>query len=274
MDEVWFTEQQTADLRWSSRVRAVLHRARSPYQEVLVLETASHGRLLALDGLVQTTEADEHCYHEMLVHVAATAHPAPARALVIGGGDGGTVRELLRHPGIAAVDLCEIDAEVVEAARRFFPGLAGALADPRVTVHIADGIAFVAQRTAAYDLIFVDSSEPVGPGEGLFTPAFYRALAAALRPGGIAVAQSESPFYNLDVLRRVRTGMAAAFPQVRTYLGPGPTYPSGTWSYTAGSLGPDPTRPVRPAPPGLRFYTPAVHAAAFALPAFLAEALA
>jgi spermidine synthase len=141
-------------------------------------------------------------------------------------------------------------------------------------VRIADGIAFVAGRPGAYDLIYVDSSEPVGPGEGLFTPAFYRTVAAALRPGGMAVAQSESPFYNLDVLRRVRTAMAAAFADVRTYLGPVPSYPSGTWSYTVGSLGPDPSLPARPAPSGLRHYTPEVHRAAFALPAFLREALA
>lgn len=274
MDEIWFTEQQTPDVRWSARVTGVLHRRRSAYQDVLVVDTAAHGRLLALDGFVQTTDADEHCYHEMLGHVAACSHAKPERALVIGGGDGGLVRELLRHASIRAVDLCEIDGEVVSVARRFFPAMAASLDDPRVKVHVADGIAFVAGVRAEYDLIYVDSSEPVGPGEGLFTPAFYRRVAAALRPGGVAVAQSESPFYNVDVLRRVRTGMAAAFPRVATYLGPVPTYPSGTWSYTAGSTGPDPSEPVRAAPSGLRYYTPAVHRAAFALPAFLQEALA
>jgi spermidine synthase len=274
MDEIWFSEQQTDHLRWSVRLRGILHRGRSAHQDVVVVETAGHGRLLALDGFVQTTELDEHCYHEMLGHVAACSHPDPVRALVIGGGDGGLVREILRHPGIRSVELCEIDEEVVAVARRFFPALAGSLDDPRVRVRIADGIAFVAAERQAYDLIYVDSSEPVGPGEGLFTPAFYRTVAAALRPGGMAVAQSESPFYNLDVLRRVRHGMAAAFPRVATYLGPVPSYPSGTWSYTVGSLGPDPAVPARPAPPGLRFYTPEVHRAAFALPAFLREALA
>ncbi len=271
-DEIWFTEQQTEDLRLGVRVSGVLHRARSAFQDVVVVDTPSHGHLLALDGFVQTTDLDEHCYHEMLAHVAASSHDMPRRALVIGGGDGGLVRELLRH-GLA-VDLCEIDEAVVTASRRYFPALAGSLDDPRVTVHIADGIAFVAQQRQAFDLIYIDSSEPVGPGEGLFVPAFYRTAAAALRPGGMVVAQSESPFYNLDVLRRVRAGMAAGFPDVRTYLGPVPTYPSGTWSYTVASLGPDPSAPVRPAPAGLRFYTPDVHRAAFALPAFLREALA
>lgn len=271
-DEIWFTEQQTEHLRWSARVSGVLHRARSAFQDVVVVDTPAHGRLLALDGFVQTTDMDEHCYHEMLGHVAASAHPSPRRALVIGGGDGGLVRELLRHD--LTVDLCEIDEAVVDAARRFFPRLSAGLDDPRVSVHIADGIAFVAGRRAVYDLIYIDSSEPVGPGQGLFTPAFYRTVAGALCPGGMAVAQSESPFYNLDVLRRVRTGMAAGFPDVRTYLGPVPTYPSGTWSYTVGSLGPDPSAPARPAPGGLRFYTGEVHRGAFALPAFLREALA
>ena len=270
MDEIWFTEQQTDHLRLGFRVGTVLHRARSRFQDVVVVETPSHGRLLALDGFVQTTDMDEHCYHEMLIHVAACSHPRPERALIIGGGDGGAAREALRHCG--AVDLCEIDGEVVDVAKRFFPALSGTL--DKVNVHIADGIEFVAKRHQAYDLIYIDSSEPVGPGEGLFTPAFYRTVAAALRPGGMAVAQSESPFYNLDVLRRVRTGMAAGFPQVATYLGPVPTYPSGTWSYTVGSLGPDPSLAARAAPVGLRFYTPAVHTAAFALPAFLQEALA
>jgi spermidine synthase len=270
MDEIWFTEQQTPGLRLSLRLSRVLHSSRSQFQDIVVIDTPSHGRLLALDGFVQTTDLDEHCYHEMLIHVAACSHPQPERALIIGGGDGGAAREALRH--CPQVDLCEIDGEVVEVAKRHFPALAGSL--ERVNVHIADGIEFVARQRQAYDLIYIDSSEPVGPGEGLFTPAFYRTVAAALRPGGMAVAQSESPFYNLDVLRRVRTGMAAGFPRVATYLGPVPTYPSGTWSYTAGSLGPDPSVPMRPAPAGLRFYTPEVHRAAFALPAFLQEALA
>jgi spermidine synthase len=273
--DVWFTERQTEDLALSLRLEETLWRTSTPYQELLVARTRAFGRMLVLDGTVQLTERDEFFYHEMLVHVPLAAHPSPRRVLVIGGGDGGTVREVLRHPGIEGVDLVEIDAAVTEAARRFLPDLAGALADPRVTVRHVDGIAFVrAASDASYDVVLVDSTDPVGAAQGLFDEAFYRDVARVVGPSGILTAQSESPLLHLGLIARMAHGMRAAFGHARLYLTPVPTYPSGLWSFLAASASVDVTRPRSvPALTGTRYYTAAMHEAAFVLPPFVTESL-
>jgi spermidine synthase len=273
--DLWFTERQTPDLALSLRVVRTLWRETTPYQELLVAETASFGRLLALGGTVQLTERDEFFYHEMLAHVPLAAHRAPRRVLVIGGGDGGTVREILRHPGIEHVDLVEIDAAVVRAGRDYFPSLSAALDDPRVRVHVGDGIAFAAAAGAGdYDVVLVDSTDPVGPAVGLFEAPFFRSLARLVGPQGIVAAQSESPLLHGDLIAATARAMAEAFARVSLYLCPVPTYPSGQWSFLVATQGADPSRP-RPgvSPAGTRYYTPAVHAAAFQLPPYAAAHL-
>ncbi|CAB1130236.1 spermidine synthase; polyamine metabolism [Candidatus Hydrogenisulfobacillus filiaventi] len=268
---VWVTEWQTPDVGLSLKVKAVLWQERTPYQELAVVDTEAYGRVLLLDGAIQTTDRDEYVYHEMITHVPLTVHPHPRRVAVIGGGDGGTIREILKHPEVEEVHLVEIDERVVEASRRFFPRIAEKLDDPRVHLHFTDGIAWV-RDARNFDVILVDSTDPVGPAEGLFTPAFYASLAAALGPDGIATVQSESPFLQADLIRRIHTGMRASFAGVYLYLANVPTYPSGLWSFTLGSKGPDPGA-ARPGPAGMatRYWSPEVQAAAFRLPVFVQE---
>jgi spermidine synthase len=270
--ELWFCERQTPHVGLLLGVKATLHRERTPYQELCVVDTFQYGRMLTLDGAVMTTEADEFVYHEMIALVPMHTHPRPRRVLVVGGGDGGVVREVLKHPAVERVDLVEIDEAVVRVSREFLPGIACALGDPRCHINIADGIEFVGRQNAAYDVIIVDSTDPVGPAVGLFSPRFHESVRRALAPGGVFVAQTESPVVHLAVVESSLRSVAAIFPLARLYLAPVPTYPGGLWSFTLGSLGPDPL--AVPAdhwrPEKTRFWTPDVHRAAFALPAYIA----
>jgi spermidine synthase len=261
-------------------VERVLFQERSPYQEVAVLQTDAFGRLLTLDGVVMLSEHDEFVYHEMIAHPALAVLGDPKRVLIVGGGDGGTAREVLRHGSVESLDLVEIDGLVVEAAKRFFPHLSSSFADPRLQLHLADGVAFVKAAAAeTYDLIIVDSTDPIGIGEGLFTRDFYAACAAALKGHGLLVVQSESPFdpTQAHVVREVRALFETLLPCARTYLACIPTYPLGLWSFTVGAKTPttleEPAGEPLPFADALRYYTPAVHRAAFALPAFVTRLL-
>ena len=271
--QIWFTEDQTDHLRISVRVRQVLRHERSPYQELMVLDTHEFGRMLVLDDVIQTTERDEFTYHEMMAHVPLFAHPQPRRVLVIGGGDGGVLREVLRHPTVEAAHLAEIDRRVVEAARECLPGIHN-FDDPRAQVFFTDGIRHVEEHPDTYDVIIVDSTDPVGPAVALFDEPFHRAVFRALRDGGIFVQQSESPFFNQELIRRVQASLRRVFPVSGLYWGVVPTYPGGFWTYSIATKGPDPSRPdeERWQQAGLvtRYYTPAVHRAAFILPPFVA----
>lgn len=274
--ELWFTERQTRHVGLSLQVRSVLHQERTPYQELAVVDTPAYGRVLLLDGMVQTTEGDEFFYHEMLVHVGLFTHPNPRKVAVIGGGDGGAVREALKHPEVEEVTLVEIDERVVAAARTYLPALSGALADPRVRIVFEDGIRHVAEHPGAYDCVLVDSTEPVGAAVGLFSESFYRSAAAALREDGVFVAQTESPLFNADLIRQAFGGVRASFPLARLYLCHVPTYPSGMWSFTLGSKGPDPLQASeeRMRAVQTRYFRPALQKAAFELPAFVQELVA
>lgn len=271
--EVWFTENQTPSVRLGLKVDSILHQETTPYQELVVAETAAYGRMLVLDGAIQTTTVDEFVYHEMITHVPLMMHPNPRTVGIIGGGDGGAVREALKHPSVEAVHLIEIDAQVVAAAKRYFPEISVELDNPRAHVHCTDGIQWV-REARNFDVIVVDSTDPVGPATGLFQPEFYQSVARALGADGIMVAQSESPFLEPDVIQMVVRGMRTAFPIVRLYLAAIPTYPSGFWSFTLGSKGPLPG----PADSGratfsTRYWTLGVHEAAFQLPKFVEDLL-
>ncbi|MEW5933056.1 MAG: polyamine aminopropyltransferase [Bacillota bacterium] len=272
-----FEEEQAPGLWLTYGVRSVLRQEKTAYQELAVVETETFGRTLILDGAVQTTERDEFFYHEMITHVPMFSHPRPRRVLVVGGGDGGVVREVLKHPTVERVDLVEIDARVLEATRELMPRLAAALADPRVNLVVQDGVEFVAACEEAYDVAVVDSTDPVGPAAGLYRPEFYASLARVLYPGGLFTCQVESPVFCPDVLVRARGTVGEYFPVARIYWGPVPTYPAGWWGFVVGSHGPDPSRP----PDGdrtegitTRYYTRETHRAAFALPRYLQEMLA
>lgn len=266
-------------------VEEVLFSERSEYQHVQVLETDLVGRILTLDGLVMLTELDEFVYHEMIAHPALCLHEAPARVLIVGGGDGGTAREVLRHAAVEQVDLVEIDRLVIETARTYFPEVSSGFNDPRLQVHVADGVQFVeGAAPGSYDLVLVDSTDPISFAESLFGKDFYRACRRILTDKGLLVAQTESPFDPLFQvsLQRAYASLRELFPEAHVYLATIPTYPMSLWSFTMATKG---LRPVKdfseeqaaerlaPFKDALRYYNPEVHRAAFALPAFVKRLL-
>ncbi len=266
----WITESG-AGFGVTIETEELLYSAQSPFQKIEIYRTSNLGRMLVLDGVIQLTEFDEFAYQEMLAHVPAFAHPEPRSALIIGGGDGGVARELAKHPSIETIDLCEIDEMVVAAARKYLPFIACGFDDPRVRVHIGDGAEFVAARKSAYDLVIVDSSDPIGPNESLFNDDFYRHVKRALKPGGIAAAQAESYYLYPQVATRL-TGIFQRVFGNTAYSGMlVPSYPGGAiGACVAAADGRDVRRPARRPAPGtaLKYYTPAVHEASFVLPVF------
>lgn len=216
---------------------ALLHEERSSFQLVQVYDNPAFGRLLVLDGLTQTSERDEFCYHEMLVHPPLLFHPSPRSVLVIGGGDGGTLRHVLMHPSVERALMIEIDERVTAVCRELMPALGGdAFDDPRADVRFDDGIAFVRDTTETFDAIIIDSSDPVGPGEGLFTAAFYGDARARLNPGGVLCAQAGGVVFADGEYDRCFRSALPSFPDARLYLGNVPIYPGGTWSYLLGGV--------------------------------------
>ncbi|MEX2355527.1 MAG: polyamine aminopropyltransferase [Thermaerobacterales bacterium] len=274
--KVWFSEDQTPDMRLSLRVTAVLHHEQSPYQEILVVDTPQFGRALILDNALQTSVVEEFVYHEMIAHVPLFGHPCPRKVLVIGGGDGGALREVLKHSTVEEARLVEIDERVVAVAQKFLPETSSCMADPRARVMITDGIRHVAESEAEYDVIIVDSTDPIGPAVPLFGDEFHRSAARALRPGGIFVQQSESPFFHQDLIRRVQRSLRGAFPWAGLYAANVPLYPGGLWTFSIAAAEPVPARAPteRVRERGYqnfhtRYYSPAVHEAAFVLPPFV-----
>jgi len=273
--ELWFTERQTDAVGLTCKVLRTLHSEQTPYQRLDVIETAQFGRVLLLDGMVQTTDADEFVYHEMITHVALQTHPAPKRVAIVGGGDGGAVREALKYPSVEEVKLIEIDERVVWASKTFFPEISRGLGDARVETLFVDGIRHIHENRSRYDVIIVDSTEPVGPAVGLFGQEFYSACRDSLTDGGILVAQTESPFYNQELLRGAFQRVKSTFPLARLYLASIPTYPSGLWSFTIASKGADPLA-AHPDLSGIetRYYTEQLHHRAFVLPRFVQDLIA
>jgi spermidine synthase len=255
-------------------VKDVLYEGRSRFQRIEIIRNKDYGRVLLLDGLVQTTERDEFYYHEMLVHPAMCSHPRPDRVLIIGGGDGGALREVLKHP-VRKAWLVEIDGKVIEACREHFPWLKATFRDARAELVVADGNVFIDKVRERFDVILVDSSDPVGPSTVLHQEGFYRKLKAKLNPGGIIAAQAGSLMLHLDSHARKSVFLKRIFRHSPLYLGPVPTYPVGMWCYNFLSDRVDPAE-VRTlyVPEGLRYFNPDVYRAAFALPNFLAERLA
>ncbi|MEQ8201416.1 MAG: polyamine aminopropyltransferase [Syntrophomonadaceae bacterium] len=271
--DLWVTEYQTPALGFSCKINSTLRVEQTPYQHLAVVDTQQFGRMLLLDGMVMTTDADEYVYHEMIMNVALNSHPAPENVLIIGGGDGGALREAVRHPLVKKATLVEIDARVIEASREFFPQLSCAFDHPKAQVIVEDGVKYVQDHIGEFDIIAVDSTEPVGPAIALFSNEFYRGCEAALQKDGMLVVQSESPFFNRDVIEMAYAGISQYFPVTKLYLASIPTYPSGLWSFTIGSKSHDPERPLS-ADYELKYYNPEVHRAAFMLPGMTREILA
>lgn len=264
--DLWFTEKHKLGFGLTCSVKRTLVNERTPYQTLTVLDTCAFGNMLLLDGVVQTTVFDEFVYHEMIAHPALCTHPEPKRALVVGGGDGGTVREVLRHPSVESVELCEIDRRVVEVCTEHLKETSCGLTDPRVTVVYEDGIEYVKRFKAKYHCVIVDSPDPVGPATGLFAADFYRGVHESLTDDGVFATQTESPFTDGDLIRKVTRDFAAVFPICGFYTACVPTYPTGLWSFMMGSKRYHPVRNARrsEALSDCRYYTYDLHRAMFA----------
>ncbi len=278
--ELWFTEPHTKNVRFSMKVDRQIYSGKSEFQRIDIFDSLEFGRVLVLDGYTMLTEKDEFMYHEMIVHVPLCAHPNARKALVIGGGDGGSVRELVRYKDLDHIDLVEIDEEVVDACRKYLPQTAGKLDDPRVRIHYEDGLKFIRHHEDEYDVIIVDSTDPFGPGEGLFTREFYGNCFRALKEDGIMVNQHESPFYQetAHAMQRAHKRIVNSFPLARVYQVHIPTYPSGHWLFGFASKKYHPVKGVdwaRWESLGIktRYYNTKLHAASFALPTYVEDIL-
>ncbi len=269
--ELWFSEYQTKNVKLSFRVKDVLYTKQSEYQYISVFETEDFGRILALDDVVMLTTKDEFVYHEMISHVPLLTHGNVSRALVIGGGDGGTVRELLKHP-IKEVNLVEIDQEVIEASKKYFPSVSSGLSDPRVKIFFEDGIEFI-KKNKGYDVIIIDSPDPIGPAVGLFSGEFYKNVFEALNENGIMVAQTETPILFGDLIKRLYKDMSSVFPYTNLYSAVIPTYPGAFWTFTMGSKTINPISREISATPVLKtkYYIRELHRSYFILPPFVKD---
>lgn len=278
--EFWFSEAHTPNVKLSIRVDRQLYSGQSDFQRIDVFESTEFGRFLTLDGYMMLTEKDEFIYHEMITHVPMAVHPTARQVLVIGAGDGGVIRELARYPDVEAIDMVEIDRQVVEVCREFLPKTACSLDDSRVHIFYEDGLKFIRRCEDAYDLIIVDSTDPFGPGEGLFTKEFYGSCYKALHADGILVNQHESPFYEEDALatQRAHKRIIQSFPFSRVYQAHIPTYPSGHWLFGFSTKKYHPLKDLDEArwnAYGLKcqYYTTTLHKGAFYLPAYVEELL-
>ncbi|MCB0278076.1 MAG: polyamine aminopropyltransferase, partial [Calditrichaeota bacterium] len=273
--ELWYNEHYPhVDAKLSLKIKDVLYTGKSEFQTLEVLDTVGFGKVLLLDGLIMLTERDEFVYHEMISHVPVNVHPNPQKILVIGAGDGGTITEVLKHPEVQELDLVEIDKLVSDVSRDHFPQFADAFNDPRLTCHWQDGIKFVAKAEKQYDIIIIDSTDPIGPGEGLFTTKFYQNCFEILSNNGILVNQSESPQYTPAIVKSIHKKLSAIFPVFAMYQAFIPTYPSGHWMFSFASKNLDPIKDQKPnrwieKKIKTKYYNPSVHAAAFALPNFV-----
>lgn len=271
--ELWFTEKQTPVFGITAKIRETLVTEKTEYQDLAMLDTEEFGRMLVLDGMVMTTIKDEFVYHEMVAHPALFTHPNPKRVLVVGGGDGGVIREVIKHPEVEQAVLVEIDGKVIEYSKKYLPEIAGELDNPRVDVQVADGYMHIIESKNQYDVIMVDSTEPVGPAAPLFERGFYQGIYEALKDDGIFVAQTDNPWFKADLIQKVNKDVKEIFPIVRVYGANIPTYPSGLWTFTMGSKVYDPLQVDETNIPELdtKYYTPCLHKAAFVLPKFVED---
>ncbi|KAK9751018.1 hypothetical protein RND81_02G236500 [Saponaria officinalis] len=266
----------------SLKVEKILFQGKSKYQNVMVFQSATYGKVLVLDGVIQLTERDECAYQEMITHLPLCSIPNPKRVLVIGGGDGGVLREVARHSSVEHIDICEIDEMVVTVSKEFFPEVAVGYDDPRVNLHIGDGVAFLkAAPEGSYDAVIVDSSDPIGPAQELFEKPFFESVAKALRPGGVVCTQAESIWLHMHIIEDIVSNCRQIFKGSVNYAWTTvPTYPSGVIGFMLCSTeGPavDFKNPVNPidksedqanAKSPLKFYNSEIHSAAFCLPSF------
>lgn len=279
--ENWFVEEEKNALKFSYKFKEILYTCKSKYQEISILDTVEYGRMLTIDNVVMTTECDEFVYHEMISHIPVCLHggSGPKKVLIIGGGDGGVIRELLRHDDIEKIILCEIDEKVIEVSRKYLPQISSSLDDKRVKINIGDGIDYIKNhRPNDIDIIIVDSTDPIGPGEVLFSPNFYEGVKRALKKDGLMVAQTESPWREKEFFQKIQTNISKAFPYLKPYLATVPTYPRSLWSWTLASsqkidLNNFNKKKLIKIEGDLNYLNTEIFSASFALPTFLKKTL-
>ncbi|SFJ75350.1 polyamine aminopropyltransferase [Thermoflavimicrobium dichotomicum] len=231
----WLVEDEAENLKINYRINEVVYQERSPFQHVMVVDSPVFGRMLVLDGIVQTTSLDGHIYNEMITHVPLSIHPNPKRVLIIGGGDCGAAREVTKYEQVEEIDMVEIDELVVKACKEHLTEVSGNLSDPRVNFIFDDGIKHVKKYKDHYDVVIVDSSDPIGPATQLFERSFYVDIHAALKEDGLMVCQSQSPIFHMHILKQTYGYIQELFPISKVYTAVVPTYPGGMWSFTLGS---------------------------------------
>lgn len=279
MTEQFYKEITPAGFGIAIKVKEVLFSKQSPFQKVEIIDTDSDlGKILTLDGLMMTSEGDEQFYHEMIAHIPMMNHKCPKSVLVIGGGDGGTVREVLKHNTVEKVVLCEIDGMVIDACKKYLPTIAGKLDDSKVEIRVEDAIEYIKDKENEFDIVLIDSTDPMGPGEGLFTEEFYTNVKKALKQGGIVAAQSESPVVNKEEIKKMYTLLKKVFPITSTYTSPIPTYPGGYWAWAFCSESIEPLSYIdenrcEEITKTCKIYNKEYHLARFALPNFLKNLL-
>ena len=280
LSDEWFTEVcEECGSAFSLKVKKKLHEEQTPFQKIEIYDTTKYGHLMVIDGFIMLSDRDNFLYHEMMSHPALYTHPKPDNVLIIGGGDCGTLREVLKHPEVKSAQQVEIDARVTRLSEEYFPELCESNKDPRAELHFVDGIKWVNEAEPGhYDVIIVDSTDPIGPAEGLFNEAFYRDCHRVLGERGILVQQSESPLYHLKLINAMRNAMRrAGFEQLHTLDFPQPVYPSGWWSATMagkdGALDNFREADVNTKPFATRYYNCEIHKAAMVEAPLLAESL-
>jgi spermidine synthase len=283
MDQIidgWFHERGVLwpGQAFSLQVKEILYHGRSEFQDILIFESTNNGRVLVLDGAIQVTERDEFAYQEMMAHIPLFAHADPKKVLVIGGGDGGVLREIAKHPGVEEIVICELDADVIKYSKQYLPSLAKGFDDPRVKVHIMDGAKFMAENESSFDVIITDSSDPVGPASVLFETPFYDAMFKCLRKGGIVCTQGECMWLHLELIAPLMKSLSNNFSSIEYAYCLIPSYPSGTIGFIiAGKERGSCMKPVRELTEEcaslMKYYTSEIHEASFVLPAFANQAI-
>lgn len=272
-NETWMIEDERDNMKLHYRLKEVISHKRSSFQDVSIVDSYDFGRCLVLDGVIQTTEIDGYIYNEMISHIPVVTHENPKRALIIGGGDCGVASELSKYSCLQEIDMVEIDKLVVKECIKNIPSIAGLAAnDERVNFIFDDGVKFVKGKKNTYDIAIVDSSDPIGPAEVLFSEEFYVDLKNSLKEDGIMVCQSQSPIFHRDILKRTRSKLKKYFPIVRTYKAVVPSYPGGIWSFTLASFKYDPLRAkIDKIVDDTKYINKEIFKSSFSLPNFIVE---
>lgn len=271
--DLWFTENDRDRILLSYKVEEILAVEQSPFQHIMILDLYDYGPTLVLDGVVQSTSVDGQIYNEMITHIPMVAHPTAKNVLIIGGGDCGAAYEALKYPNVI-VDMVEIDEAVVRLCRKLMPAVSRDLEDPRLNYLFQDGFKFIADSTDVYDVIIIDSSDPAGPAESLFTDDFYQMVKNAMKVDGIMICQSESPILYRETLRNTRASLKSIFKNVKTCIAAVPTYPGGIFSFTCASDAIDPSQWNGEWTLDTRYLNKDIYKAGFRLPKFIEELLA